>query len=942
MKRTIVFVLSIGFCLTSLGMADMIQQVWLNQDWIGDAEGVAQLHENRRPGMTLDPAPDQENVLTESWWDAASSGLGNNYTANLWGWVTIPETGTYTWQTHGDDHHILYVSSDESMDNLVEVTRIDGWTGTGEWAAGGNATRIPEDSPSLAYTKNQILAVYAVMLQGSGGHNLGIGWTRPGSGDIEYISEWVSHLAPDPEIARVPIPDVEEVDVAQNPVLAWAPGRYAVAHDVYLGSSLDNVTNASVGDPLDVLLVQGHDANNYDPGLVLDFGQTYYWRVDEVNDAPDNTVFKGKIWSFTVEPFSVPIGSITATASSSQSGNTGPEKTIDGSGLNELDQHGMTATDMWLGGAEANPWIQYEFDRAHKLHEMWVWNQNQLVEPFVGFGAKDVAIETSVDGGEWTALEGPIQLNQGAGMANYTANTTVDFAGAMARFVRITINAGWGMLGQYGLSEVRFFSIPTAARRPDPADGATIAGAGVTLSWRAGREAVSHEVYLGTDAEDLPLVGTTAETSFDTGALNYSTTYYWSITEVNEAGTPTSHAGPIWSFITPDYAVVDGFESYNDNCNRIFFAWQDGLGHNGGADIEDCDVAPSNGNGGGSIVGNNQAPFAERSIVSSGQQSLPLEYDNAFGPSEARLSLDAPDWTASGIRTLSLMFHGQAGNTGTLYVKINSTKLLYDLDPAHIARPAWQAWNIDLSGVAGLQNVTELTIGVDGASAAGMLYIDDVRLYPVAGELLAPSEPSNGLLAHYNLNNNAQDDSGRGHHGTLVGDARFADDPDRGGVVSFNGIDALVTVPHADELSFGPSDAFSISVWVHPAGLSSSWIGIVTKSRDASPWYGIWMNPSNDWSFGATSAAVAERAWTHVTATYDNEQTKLYLNGFLVDETSSSIDGSGTGDLVIGGALSVSEFLDGWIDEVSIYDRALSGAEVLWLAEKTDPVHKPF
>ena len=42
----------------------------------------------------------------------------------------------------------------------------------------------------------------------------------------------------------------------------------------------------------------------------------------------------------------------------------------------------------------------------------------------------------------------------------------------------------------------------------------------------------------------------------------------------------------------------------------------------------------------------------------------------------------------------------------------------------------WQQWDIDLTPLDGLQNVTTLTIGVDGASAAGMLYIDDIRLYP--------------------------------------------------------------------------------------------------------------------------------------------------------------------------------------------------------------------
>ncbi len=57
-------------------------------------------------------------------------------------------------------------------------------------------------------------------------------------------------------------------------------------------------------------------------------------------------------------------------------------------------------------------------------------------------------------------------------------------------------------------------------------------------------------------------------------------------------------------------------------------------------------------------------------------------------------------------------------------------KVVYDGDVADITQDQWQQWNIDLTPLAGLQNVTTLTIGVDGASAAGVLYIDDIRLYP--------------------------------------------------------------------------------------------------------------------------------------------------------------------------------------------------------------------
>jgi hypothetical protein len=155
------------------------------------------------------------------------------------------------------------------------------------------------------------------------------------------------------------------------------------------------------------------------------------------------------------------------------------------------------------------------------------------------------------------------------------------------------------------------------------------------------------------------------------------------------------------------------------------------LGHTRAEELADCAVALSNGNGGAAVVGHAQAPFAERTIVNvDSQQSLPLSYDNSFGPSDTTLRLTGQDWTAGGVQTLSLFFYGQPDNSGQLYVKINNTKLIYNGDAADITAAQWQQWNIDLTSVGGLQNVTTLTIGLDGANAAGMLYVDDIRLHP--------------------------------------------------------------------------------------------------------------------------------------------------------------------------------------------------------------------
>jgi len=529
------------------------------------------------------------------------------------------------------------------------------------------------------------------------------------------------------EFASKPNIANEAVDVPRDIALSWLPGEFAAKHDVYLGTSFDSVSNADTATPLDVLASQAQSATTFDPGR-LAFGQTYFWRVDEVNGAPDHTVFKGEVWRFTVEPFAIPVETITVTASSTNA-NMGPENTINGIGLNDLDQHSTEATEMWLSGVgDPTPSIQYTFDKAYKLHEMLVWNSNQMIEAFVGIGAKDVVVEYSLDGAEWTILAGATQFAQAPGAADYVANTAVDFGGALAQYVKITVNAGWGMMPQYGLSEVRFLSIPTVAREPQPADPAVDVPVDVVLSWRAGREAAAHEVYLGTDPADLALAATTDDPSFLAQGLDYDQTYYWQVVEINEAETPSAYAGPIWQISTPAYGVVDDFDLYDDACDRIFFAWEDGLGHNGGEGIEGCDVPASNGNGGGSIVGNASAPFAEQAIAYAGAQSMPLEYDNAFGASEASLSFPAQDWSASGIRSLSLYVFGAADNTGQLYLKINNTRV--DGAP-DISQAGWQPWYIDLSQVGGsLSNVTRLTLGIDGANAAGKLYVDAIHLYP--------------------------------------------------------------------------------------------------------------------------------------------------------------------------------------------------------------------
>ena len=126
------------------------------------------------------------------------------------------------------------------------------------------------------------------------------------------------------ELAGNPLPADAVVDLLRDVTLSWEPGEFAVKHDVYFGTTFADVNTADRDNPLNVLVSQGQNANSYDAG-VLALGQTYYWRVDEVNGAPDNTIFKGEVWSFTVEPVSYAIEGVMVTSNGTPDAGADPE-----------------------------------------------------------------------------------------------------------------------------------------------------------------------------------------------------------------------------------------------------------------------------------------------------------------------------------------------------------------------------------------------------------------------------------------------------------------------------------------------------------------------------------------------------------------------------------------------------------------------------------------
>lgn len=554
-------------------------------------------------------------------------------------------------------------------------------------------------------------------------------------------------------------PDSQERDVLRDVVLSWPASAYDEAFNVFFGTDCEAVRCADINDPGSILVSYEQDVNNFDPAGLLEFGQVYYWRVDALRNerVTGPRCRKGYVRSFSVEPFSrpIPCARIHATASSHMP-EMGAENICECVGGMDLCQDQTDLTSAWFCAEDdSTPWIQFEFDRPFKLHEMRVWNAGHPIEGFTGSGIRDVSIEMSSDGVTWTALEDPPQFAQGPTSGETVFPAIVDLGGFTARLIRLTVINGWTPQGPYGLSEVRLMYVPTFASRPHPQNGTQVDGIDVELSWRAGRGSAHHEVYLAPSGESLTQVGTTTQTTFNVDSLDYDASYQWRVDEVNASADLVCHQGDVWTFTTPSYCILDDFESYNDECNRIFFYWLDGLGYENCTDCG-CDVPDYKGNGTGSIVGNPMAPFAEKTIVHSGRQSMPFYYDNSSAPYysevQSRSFYLENDWTRGGVDTLSLFFHGLPAAPSedpnqvhhpadVLHLAVedyqNRIKTMVHPDPRAVLVSSWQEWRIPLGefSAAGidLSEVKGLIIGVGDPNATepggtGTLYIDDIRL----------------------------------------------------------------------------------------------------------------------------------------------------------------------------------------------------------------------
>jgi len=456
-----------------------------------------------------------------------------------------------------------------------------------------------------------------------------------------------------PLTAYNPNPRSGDKWVATDATLTWVPGQAAMSHDMYFGTDKGAVANRDAGTSKGKLTTATYSPEG------LNQGATYYWVVDEITSAGTNA---GAVWSFTTTTGGGGVkgeyfNGMTATGLPAL---TRIDPVIDfswgdpggpGAPIGVDNFSARWTADLEIAVADTYTFITNTDDGAR----LWL-NDKQIVNQWVDQGTTD-------------APSKPIALELGIYplRMEYYENT----GGAVARLFWQTPTMARQIIPAGPLQP------PVHARALYPASGDVNVPQDVTLMWSAGEKAVQHQVYFGDDANAV--ANATADssgiykgqqaldaTSFSPGSLEWNKTYYWRIDEVNDASAESPWKGSVWSFTTADFIVVDDFESYNDEADkgtRIYETWIDGL----------TNLTTS-------TVGNWDPPFAEQTIVHSGKQSMPMDYNNINSPYYAEAEREfspLQNWTVGEVTDLSLWVRGNAAPfvedpAGTYKISANS------------------------------------------------------------------------------------------------------------------------------------------------------------------------------------------------------------------------------------------------------------------------------
>ncbi|MHC4646845.1 MAG: LamG domain-containing protein, partial [Planctomycetota bacterium] len=523
--------------------------------------------------------------------------------------------------------------------------------------------------------------------------------------------------------AHSPDPADEARMVPLDEILSWGAGCHAASHDVYFSTDFDDVNE---GQPAAFQGNQGLEDTDFDPNewdpCGLDYSTFYYWRIDEINDT---TTWEGDVWSFKTKSaiddpnlrvrykFDETAGTIAADSSGREyDGDLSGEVSWDADGHDDgcllFDEGHVVVPTPVLGEIDKEITICAWLNNSVSTGENVVLAAGAAWEDFylrvavpddgtdVYWRAGDEANDVMEwKGGNPRAWQGSwnhfavVKDEDDAKMEIYLNGVEVAVhaglsSGTLAniRNRRIRIGAESFSDGDYEgkIDDFRVYDRALSADEigsifrggdlgiawaPHPFDGELDVPRDVVLNWRPGDYAVSHEVYFGTDFDDVNDANTSSGVFIDNwepneydppGFLELDTTYYWRIDEVNDSNADSPWKGKVWQFTVANFLIVDDVESYNaisGSGNEIFDTWDDGFMNWTGSQIAlEYSGGPTHG----------------------GEQSMKVQYDNAIGLykySEVDANTTGPrpgnldigvDWTIVGVEALTVFFYGTPGN----------------------------------------------------------------------------------------------------------------------------------------------------------------------------------------------------------------------------------------------------------------------------------------
>ena len=241
------------------------------------------------------------------------------------------------------------------------------------------------------------------------------------------------------------------------------------------------------------------------------------------------------------------------------------------------------------------------------------------------------------------------------------------------------------------------------------------------------------------------------------------------------------------------------------------------------------------------------------------------------------------------------------------------------------------------------------------------LHLAAVLFAALIGHGYAQNPLTNGLVAYYPFNGNANDMSGNGNNGAVQG-ATLGEDRhgNANSAFIFNGVDSRITVPDSPSLRI-PND-ITVVCWLRFTSAPAKPIRLVGKGDDSNRNYGLWYmattGPEPFWMFAqwppqgggglqqnTTSfvGALAIGKWYQAVGVRSGSKARLYVDGILLAETSTVSASTYTGGqpLTLGAGHDLTDTrlqaMNGLLDDVRIYNRALSASEVtnLYVTEST-------